>query len=542
MKRNALITLISIGLSLLSMTAAQAAETPRDAAEMWALAQERATDLRFSTLFTAQNVRDLLATSEGIDRAILWCKKSAVTHVYLETFRDGYTAERETLLQAKRRFLDAGFLVSGCVTTTKIGRKSAKGWIFPCFTEQAGLVNLERIFKFTAELFDEIMVDDFFATGCECEECERARGGRPWSEFRCDMLVDASKRYVLEPARAVNPDVKVIIKYPQWYDGFHERGYEVVRQSAMYDKTWVGTETRDPDSQQWGRKAQYEAYFVLRWLGEIGGAKCGGGWFDPYGTSPPTYLEQARQTILGGAKEAVLFCYGSLLNANGPENVEALRAELPALFELNQLIRGKIPQGISAPKPPNSDSKQDRYIYDFIGMLGLPLAPTATVREDVPAAFLPEQTLKDPRLASKVRTMLEAGTPLLVTDSLAEKLPDDVTTDDPNVTVLDVPEDHWQLMDLPRERLREIRNAMLEPFGVRFDAPTRVALYLFDENLFVVENFNDAAADVTLKLKTEKRLSVALTIPAHSLELTGGTGTAEMRIPARSLVVLRCAR
>ena len=51
----------------------------------------------------------------------------------------------------------------------------------------------------------------------------------------------------------------------------------------------------------------------MRWLGGIGGAKCGGGWFDPYGTTEATYLEQARQTVLGGARESMLFCYGSLL-------------------------------------------------------------------------------------------------------------------------------------------------------------------------------------------------------------------------------------
>ena len=73
------------------------------------------------------------------------------------------------------------------------------------------------------------------------------------------------------------------------------------------------TETRDPDSARWGRKAQYEAYYIMRWLGGIGGDKTGGGWFDPYGTSPATYVEQARQTVLAGAREMLLFCHASLV-------------------------------------------------------------------------------------------------------------------------------------------------------------------------------------------------------------------------------------
>jgi len=93
-----------------------------------------------------------------------------------------------------------------------------------------------------------------------------------------------SRERILEPARAVNPGVKIIIKYPQWYDDFHNRWYEVLRETADYDKIWVGTETRDYDNKRWGRKAQYEAYYIMRWLWEIGGSKTGGGrilyaWF-----------------------------------------------------------------------------------------------------------------------------------------------------------------------------------------------------------------------------------------------------------------------
>lgn len=510
--------------------------------DLWGLAQRHASTLRFSTLFTAQNVRDFLSTPEGIDKAIQWCKDTAVTHVYLETFRDSYTVDRDVLLNAKQRFVDAGFLVSGCVTTTRIGRKSVEGWIFPCFTEQAGLDNLKRILEFTAGLFDEIMIDDFFATHCECEDCIQARGDRPWSEFRCDMLVDVSRRDVLEPARKVNPAVKIIIKYPQWYEDFHNRGYEVVRQSQMFEKIWVGTETRDPDSERWGRKSQYEAYFIMRWLGEIGGEKCGGGWFDPYGTSPPTYVEQARQTILAGAKESLLFCYGSLQKDTGPANVRALRKELPQLFQLADLIHDKSVRGILAPKPPNSDGDGDRYVYDFVGMLGLPLVPSASVRDDVPAAFLPVQTLKDPRLVAKLGKMLDDEKPLLITNHLADKLPESIRVRLTDAEVLDVPDDLWSLMDLPSDKLRTIRERMLKPFGIEFDAPTRVALYLFGDDLVVIENFNDTEIETVLTIESRAKPTVALTIPAKTVSISAEPGSAKVQLPGRSLVALRFAR
>ena len=94
---------------------------------LWDLAKAKASVHRFSTLITAQQVRDLLSTEKGIDAAIDWCRKTAVTKVYIEVFRDGYQAERETLEHAKERFQAAGFEVSGCVTTTQVGKRST-GW------------------------------------------------------------------------------------------------------------------------------------------------------------------------------------------------------------------------------------------------------------------------------------------------------------------------------------------------------------------------------------------------------------------------------
>jgi hypothetical protein len=470
---------------------------------------------------------------------VRWCKETAVTHVYIESFRGGFTADRDALLNAKKKFLEENILASGCVTTTGLGRKSVNGWEFPCFSDPQTLEKLKSVFEYTAPLFDEIMIDDFFATHCECEDCLKAKGEKPWDEFRCSLMVDISKRCVLDPARAANPNVKIIIKYPQWYDNFHSNGYEVVQQTQMFDKTWVGTETRDPDSKQWGRKAQYEAFFIMRWLSALGGVKCGGGWFDPYGTSPKTYVEQARQTILGGAKEAVLFCYGSLIEGNGPENVVSLRREIPTLFELARLIQGKTPRGISAPKIPNSEGEKERYIYDYIGMLGLPLVPAIEITAGVPAVFLPFHSQKDTQLSEKIAQLVDAKKPVLTTKHLSDALPASLRERLNPDLVLNVPDDLWDLMKLPNDRLQAIRQAMLQPFGLQFDAPARVALYLFGDDLAVVENFNDETVKVTFQSKTGGKFTPMIIIPKQegssmALQETGG-----MEIPARSLVVLK---
>ena len=484
------------------------------AATLWELANQNKDVLRIATLFTAQNVRDHLGSDDGIEKAIDWCKATGITHVFIETFRGDYTVPRPILERAKARFATADFDVSGCVTTTRVGKRST-GWeIIDCYTDIPTQEHLQEIFEYTASIFDEIMIDDFLFTDCECDACQAARGPRSWAEYRCDLMTKASRNRILKPAKTVNPNAKVIIKYPQWYDNFHNRGYEVVRQSADYDRIWVGTETRDYADERWGGKVQYEAYYIMRWLGEIGGAKCGGGWFDPYGTHEDTYVEQARQTVLADAKEMLLFCYGSLQENTGPANVTRLRTEIPGLFELAKLVRNQPLQGIAAPKPPNSDPGKESYVYDFVGMLGLPLVPTATIDIDAKAAFLPVHALKDPLLYGKLGTLLKSGAPVLITDGLAEELPT-LDTEDDNLIVLKVDGSPKRLLELTREELKPIRDKLLAPFGIRFDAPNKVALYLIGDHCVVVENFNDEAITATLEFATPITAREALSLPVE---------------------------
>lgn len=507
--------------------------------DLWKLANEKKDVFRFSTLITAQNIRDLLPDQAGVDACIDWCRRTAVTRVFVESFRSDTTVPREDLERVRDALLVAGLEVSGCVTTTNVGKRST-GWdLIDCYTDVPTQDHLQAIFEFTASIFDEIMIDDFLFTDCECEACVAAKGDLSWPEYRSDLMVRLSRERILAPARAVNPEVKIIIKYPQWYDNFHNRGYEVVRQTIDYDKIWTGTETRDPDSVEWGRKAQYEAYFIMRWLEEVGGGKNGGGWFDPYGCSPETYVEQARQTVLGDAKEAVLFCYGSLLELTGPANVEKLRTEIPALFELAEAVRAKSIKGISAPKPPNSVGKPEDYVFDFVGMLGLPLVPSTGVQDDQ-AAFLSVHALKDQALVAKLKQMIDAGRPLLITDGLRDRLKGQVDLESGNIRILEVGGDPWSLLDLDRVKLKEIRSMMLSPFGVTLDAPSRVSLYLIGDDLVVLENFNDERVDVRLGLSGLDQAKEMMTLPVGGeakIRLDGDH--LEVSIGPRTMVAIR---
>jgi hypothetical protein len=311
-------------------------------------------------------------------------------------------------------------------------------------------------------------------------------------------MVRLSRDYVLAIARQVNPKATLIIKYPQWYDRFHERGYEVIRETADFDKIWVGTETRDYADPRWGGTPQYEAYFIMRWLGGIGGGKCGGGWFDPYGTGPATYVEQARQTVLGGAKESLLFCYGSLLRETGPANVAALRTNVVELLRLSKEVRKREIVGVAAYKPANSHPEREQRVFDFVGMLAIPLVPCHIFPENAPAAFFSVHALKEPQLQSQLTRYIRSGKPVLLSDGLAKALEGKVDVKAVNVHIIPVKSEPKTLLDVSGPELDSFRGPLLSSLKISFKAPNRVALYLFKDESWVIENFNDSSVSVEL--------------------------------------------
>jgi len=108
--------------------------------------------------------------------------------------------------------------------------------------------------------------------------------------------------------------------------------------------------------------------------------------------------------------------------------------------------------------------------------------------------------------------MLDAEKPVLITDGLAERL-SNINTDDGNLTVLKVGGNPRSLLKLNRRQLNPVRNKLLAPFGIRFDAPNKVALYLIGEDCLVVENFNDELVDVSLEFSKPVKARKALVLP-----------------------------
>ncbi len=513
--RKSSLFIAALWLTVSFSVAATSAAAP--APNLWDLARAQASVHRFSTLFDAHDVQRRLSDDAGRRSAIDWCKRTGVTKVYIEEFRDGYQAERVTLEAARDAFRSAGFQVSGCVTTTRVGKPST-GWkeVACCYTDLPTQDKLQAIFEYAAGLFDEVMIDDFWFTDCTCPECDAARRARTvtvgqqtfpvsdetWEAYRCELMVRLSQLRLLAPAKRINPKARLIIKYPQWYDRFHERGYEVLRETADFDWIWVGTETRDYNDRQWGGTPQYEGYFIMRWLGGLGGPKCGGGWFDSLGTTERTYVEQARQTILGGACESMLFSFGGLQRSSAQQDVEALRAHLPELLAAAKQVRARKIVGLAAYKPANSHPEKEARVFDFIGMMGLPLVPCHEFPTNASAAFFSVHSLKDPDFVAKLGAFIKRGRPVLITDGLAQALKGRCQLDSSNLHVVAVNQDPKTLLSLDQQALDTLRTPLLRPFKTTFTAPNRVALYLFADRSWVAESFNDDAVHATIDNKT----------------------------------------
>jgi hypothetical protein len=472
---------------------------------------------QWETLFTAQDVRDHLSTQAGREQALRFCRRMGISKVYVEAFRDGYQADAATLRTARDFFRRAGFQVSGCVTTTQLGKPST-GWkVAACYTNRQNQQHLAEIFRYAAGLFNEIMIDDFFFTDCQCSECAAAKGSMSWKQYRDKLMVEMSKENVLGAAQAVNPKVKIILKFPQWYDNFQNRGYVVDKETALYDRIWVGTELRDPSSGHWGHTQEYRGFFLYRWLADIAGAKEGGGWFDPYGTDPTFYLDQAYVTILAGAPEVMLFHYGELDSEKYRPQAEALADHRQQLDSLAELAGNW--NGIPAYKTPNSDPGNEPYLFDQIGMLGIPLLPTAHFPAKAQAALFTAHALADTNFVPEFDDFLKSGGTAFVSESLAHRLnadphvaPDNkialgkdevlkqisegtgqiiVFSDQlPRLSYVTTQDQITQLNPKTRAALRNLRAAVAEFVPTSLDAPPRVAVFPMHDRV-AVANFTE---------------------------------------------------
>jgi hypothetical protein len=376
-------------------------------------------DLRFSSYATSRHVQQL-AVDEAV-RAQAWqtILRMGITRLYIEVYRGGHVVSQEHLIFVRDWLRDRGLDVVGGIATVPgsnfgVRQKGPLGWFN--WQNRKTQRDIEKVIRMAAGVFDTFIVDDFLCTGDISAESKIAKGSRSWGRYRRELITELAESVFVEPARQVNPDITMIVKYPQWYDRFHLFGYDTKTLPRIFDKVWVGTETRGRNTQRFGFVQPYEGFVNYRWLAAVAGDKIGGAWFDHGDCREYDFLDQTYMSVLAGAPELVFFNFNNIVQ--GHPDHEKVISEFDRLAELAAFVREHPVIGIPAYKPPNSDPSGDMYIMDFIGMLGIPLIPVHEFPENAPIIFLPAQAASDPNLLYHIEKARARGAHLIVTTSL----------------------------------------------------------------------------------------------------------------------------
>jgi hypothetical protein len=262
---------------------------------------------------------------------------------------------------------------------------------------------------------------------------------------------EVSRDLVLAPARAVNPEVKVIIKFPNWYEHFQANGYDLDKEPKIFDGIYTGTETRDPVTTD-QHLQQYESYQIIRYFDNIAPERNGGGWVDTYDTRYiDRYAEQLWDTMLAKTPEIMLFQYSDLLRTaeagdrsgwaglgttfkwselemwrektgtTGPAKPSYADVAGYSLDKVNTVL-GKLgrPIGIASYKPYQSTGED--FLHNYLGMIGIPIDLHPEFPADAKTVLLTEQAKFDPEIVSKIRAHIEKGGNVVITTGLLKAL------------------------------------------------------------------------------------------------------------------------
>ena len=498
-----------------------------------------------------------------------------VEKFYIETHRDLVVADKETVLKAKSYLESRGIEVAGGITLVRSEPDHFRAF---CYSDPEQRKQVHDIVTFTASLFDEIILDDFYFTNCKCDLCIQQKGDRTWADFRMKQLTDFARTEIVEAAKAVNPKVKVIIKYPNWYEHFHYLGFNLEEEPLFFDGIYTGTETRDGNvSHQ--HLQPYQSYGIMRYFENIAPGRNGGGWIDPYGRNHlDRYGEQISLTAFAKPKEITLFAIhvitDEMLRSDGTTGIMSPVAPVAGyVLEKADHILPHLgnPVGIPAYRPYHSVGED--FLHQFLGMTGLPIEMVPSYPEDAHTILLTQGCAKDTGIVEKIKKSLSEGKNVVITSGLAkalegkglESIVDLRVTDRKSVSrefsnffqsvkgpldvlipqiiyptndswevvtaydqgngyplllqanyssgmlyVLTIPDNFNDLYDLPAQALTWIKRVLNAEMPLTLEAESRIGLFLYDNDTFIVHSFLDERQLVTAVPKVTAKSIVDL--------------------------------
>jgi hypothetical protein len=380
-----------------------------------------------------------------------WDRLSAqikIDHVYLETYRDHQWADEPTIEPIKKFFTDKGVRVSGGITLAAGGQGGQFGTFD--YEDPKDRAECKKAVELAARHFDEIILDDFFFYTTKSDADIAAKGNKTWTQYRLERMREVAKTLVVGAAKAVNPNAKVIIKYPNWYEHFQGLGFDLEKEPNIFGGIYTGTETRDPAMTDQHLQA-YESYEIIRFFNNIAPGRNGGGWVDTFSIRyADRYAEQLVDTLFAKAPEITLFSWGPVTGQTAvagerpwravqssfdfdalakayhpPQNVPAemtwARVAGDALTQVDRFL-GKLgqPIGIASYKPYHSTGED--FLPHYLGMIGLPIELYPDFPTDAKLVLLSECAKFDPDIVSKIKGQLTAGKNVVITSGLLKAL------------------------------------------------------------------------------------------------------------------------
>jgi hypothetical protein len=556
----------------------------------------------------AYEVRDMNNLEKLDSIWTLVTQQVKIDKIYLETHRDIVTVDDKTIEKVKKYFESKGVKVAGGITYTINESNHFETF---CYSNTEQREQVKKIAELTARHFDEIILDDFFFTNCKCDLCIKAKGKLSWTQFRLKLMTESAQDLVINPAKTVNPKVKVVIKFPNWYEHFQGLGFNLETEPKLFDGIYTGTETRDPViSLQ--HLQQYESYLIYRYFENIKPGGNGGGWVDPFGSFYlDRYAEQLWLTLFAKAPEITLFDFRSIQrqinnslravwqgNKNSFDFDEMMKSidneinnfkETPSIalaagytFETVDKFLANLgnPVGIKSYKPYNSIGED--FLQNYLGMIGIPMDLVPEFPANSNMSLLTESASYDPDIVEKIKDQLFAGKNVMITSGLLRALQgkgigDIVELDYLNrkaivdtivvgrfgafktskdilipqiqyltndswedisslssgigwpillqasyakgyLFVLIIPENFADLYNLPPEALNRIRQVLSQDIKVRIEGKSKVCLFIYDNNTFIVESF--LPEDVNIKVIINRDVNKIKDIVSGE-ELTG---------------------
>jgi len=388
----------------------------------------------YETRQMAQNIEQLAQQWDALTKQI------HIDKIYLETYRDaGNLATDKELETVKKFFNERGIETAGGITLTVSEGNRFQTF---CYSNPEQRQTVKDIVERTAKHFDEFILDDFFFVNCKCELCIEEKGDKSWSEFRCEQLDEAGRSLIVNHAKKINPDVEVVIKYPNWYDHFQGLGFNLETEPKFFDGLYTGTETRDPSSSQ--HLQQYLGYLIFRYFENLKPGENRGGWVDTGGANPlDRYAEQLWITLFAKAPEITLFNtsqvqrglrgYNSAWMDQGtsfdfaemsrpielPDGTAVQRNTYAGVagytFDKVDKFIGKLgnPVGVKSYKPYHSVGED--FLQNYIGMIGIPMDIVSEFPTGESMIFLTEQAASDPDIIEKMKAHLIAGNDITIT-------------------------------------------------------------------------------------------------------------------------------